>query len=53
VADESWADAADRLRQADVMTGQILKGGKPANTARAFGVRLSNSIPLLADEVIK
>jgi hypothetical protein len=40
VADELWAHAADQLRQAGVMTGQVL-------------VRLSSSIQLLADEVIK
>jgi putative ABC transport system substrate-binding protein len=62
-------DVADRLRQAGVMTGQILKGTKPADlpviqstkfefvinlqTARALGIEVPNSIQLLADELIE
>jgi putative ABC transport system substrate-binding protein len=62
-------DVADRFRQAGVMTGQILKGAKPADlpvlqstkfefvinlqTARALGIEVPNSIQLLADELIE
>ena len=62
-------DVASRFRQAGVMTGQILKGAKPADmpvlqstkwefvinmqTARALGLEVPNSLQLLADEVIE
>jgi putative ABC transport system substrate-binding protein len=62
-------DVADRFRQAGVMTGQILKGAKPADLpvlqstkfefvinlqiARALGIEVPNSIQLLADELIE
>jgi putative tryptophan/tyrosine transport system substrate-binding protein len=62
-------DVASRFRQAGVMTGQILKGAKPAElpviqstkfefvinlqTARALGLEVPNSIQLLADELIE
>ena len=62
-------DVADRFRQAGVMSGQILKGAKPADlpvmqstkfefvinmqTARALGIEVPNSIQLLADELIE
>jgi ABC-type uncharacterized transport system substrate-binding protein len=62
-------DILDVFRQVGVYTGQILKGAKPAElpvvqstkfefvinaqTARALGLELSNSIQLLADEIIE
>jgi len=63
------ADSADRFRQMGVMTGQILKGAKPADmpvlqstkwefvinmqTARALGLEVPNSLQLLADQLIE
>jgi putative ABC transport system substrate-binding protein len=62
-------DVVDMFRQVGVMTGQILKGAKPADlpvlqstkfefvinlqTARALGIEVPNSIQLLADELIE
>ena len=62
-------DTLDMFHRAAVYTGQILKGAKPADlpvlqstkfefvinlqTARALGIEVSNSIQLLADELIE
>jgi putative tryptophan/tyrosine transport system substrate-binding protein len=62
-------DLLDMFRQVGVMTGQVLKGAKPADlpvmqstkfefvinlqTARALGLEVPNSKQLLADEVIE
>jgi putative tryptophan/tyrosine transport system substrate-binding protein len=62
-------DLKDMYRRVGVYTGQILKGANPADlpvlqstkfefvinlqTARALGIEVSNSIQLLADEVIE
>ena len=62
-------DIPDMHRQVGAYTGQILQGAKPADlpvqqstkfefvinmqTARALGIKLPNSIQLLADEVIE
>jgi putative ABC transport system substrate-binding protein len=62
-------DIPDTFRQIGVYTGQILKGAKPTDlpvlqstkfefvinlqTARALGIEVSNSLQLLADEIIE
>ena len=62
-------DFADSYRQAGVYTGQVLKGAKPAElpimqatkfqlvinvkTAKALGIRISDNLLSLADEVIE
>ena len=62
-------DVPEMYRQVGMMTGQVLKGAKPADlpvvqstkfefvlnlqTARSLGLEVPNAIQLLADEVIE